>query len=151
MGTKAGADLILIETMSDLYEAKAAILAAKENSNLPIFCTMTFQENTRTFTGTDVITMVSVLEGLGVDVLGVNCSRGPKELQITVDNILKYTSLPVMVQPNAGLPIMVNNETHYDSTAEEFSKEIKIMAKKGATIFWLLWNYSQYIRSIKSA
>lgn len=151
VGTKAGADLILIETMSDLYEAKAAILAAKENSNLPIFCTMTFQENTRTFTGTDVITMVSVLEGLGVDVLGVNCSRGPKELQITVDNILKYTSLPVMVQPNAGLPIMVNNETHYDSTAEEFSKEIKIMAKKGAAIFGgCCGTTPQYIRSIKS-
>jgi 5-methyltetrahydrofolate--homocysteine methyltransferase len=103
-GVKAGCDFILIETISDLYEAKAAILAAKENSSLPVFCTMTFGEDGRTFTGTDPLTMVTLLEGLGVDALGVNCSLGPKELFPIVEKILEYSSTPVIVQANAGLP-----------------------------------------------
>jgi len=103
-GVKAGADLILIETMSDIYEAKAAVLAAKENTNIPVFCTMTFHDKNRTFSGTDVLTMVSVLEGLGVDALGVNCSKGPEELQGIVEEILKYAHIPVVVQANAGNP-----------------------------------------------
>lgn len=134
-GVESGADIILIETISDLYEAKAAILAAKENSSLPVFCTMTFQENMRSLTGTDAITMVQVLEGLGVDVLGVNCSLGPKQLHPIIDEILNITTIPVMVQPNAGLPKIKNGETVYDLTAEEFSKEIKYMADKGVVIF----------------
>ena len=134
-GVEAGADLILIETMSDLYEVKAAILAAKENSNLPIFCTMTFQDDIRTFTGTDVITMVSVVQGLGADVLGVNCSRGPKELQTIVEKILKYSQIPVMVQANAGLPKIIDGEVCFDTPIVEYSKEIQIMAKKGVAIF----------------
>jgi len=81
-GVNAGADIILIETMTDIYELKSAILAAKENSALPVFATMSFQDNGRTFTGTDVAAFVSVVEGLGVDVLGVNCSLGPKQLQL---------------------------------------------------------------------
>lgn len=134
-GVKAGADVILIETMTDIYEAKAAILAAKENSNLPVFCTMSFQNNNRTFTGTDVTTFVSVAEGLGVDVLGVNCSLGPKELQPIVDDLIKYSSTPVMVQANAGLPKYINESIHYDIGPDEFSQEIKIMAEKGVAIF----------------
>lgn len=135
IGEKAGADLILIETMSDLYEAKAAILAAKENSSLPVFCTMTFQENGRTLMGTDPKTMVFVLEGLGVDALGINCSLGPKELLPIVEEILQYASIPVMVQPNAGLPRYDGEKTVYDITKEDFSKFIKIMAEKGGRIF----------------
>lgn len=135
VGTRAGADIILIETISDLYEAKAAILAAKENSHLPVFCTMTFQENMRTLTGTDAITMVQVLEGLGVDVLGVNCSLGPKQLYPIIDEILKFATIPVMIQPNAGLPKIINDETIYDLTSEEFSQEIKYIADKGVGIF----------------
>lgn len=134
-GVKAGADIILIETMTDIYEAKAAILAAKENSELPVFCTMSFQDNNRTFTGTDVSTFVSVVEGLGVDVLGVNCSLGPKELQPVVDELIKYSSTPIMVQANAGLPKYVNESIHYDIVPDDFSREIKIMAEKGAVIF----------------
>lgn len=134
-GVKAGTDIILIETMTDIYEAKAAILAAKENSELPVFCTMSFQNNNRTFTGTDVPTFVSVVEGLGVDVLGVNCSLGPKELQPVVDELIKYSSTPVMVQANAGLPKYVNETVNYDIDPIEFSQEINIMAKKGVVIF----------------
>ena len=135
IGAKAGVDLILIETMSDLYEAKAAILAAKENSSLPIFCTMTFQENSRTLMGTDPRTMVFVLEGLGVDALGVNCSLGPKELIPIVDEILHYASIPVMVQPNAGLPRYDGEKTVYDINTGQFSNFIKIMAQNGVRIF----------------
>lgn len=135
LGEKAGADLILIETMSDLYETKAAILAAKENSSLPIFCTMTFQENGRTLMGTDPKTMVFVLESLGVTALGVNCSLGPKELLPIVDEILQYASIPVTVQPNAGLPRYDGENTIYDISPEEFSKYTRIMAEKGVRIF----------------
>lgn len=134
-GVEAGVDIILIETMTDIYEVKAAILAAKENSDLPVFSTMSFQENGRTFAGTDVATFVSVAEGLGVDALGVNCSLGPKQLQAIVDDLVKYSSTPVMVQANAGLPKYDNNKTYYDIDSNEYSKQIKIMAKKGVTIF----------------
>ncbi len=135
IGERAGADVILIETMSDLYEAKAAILAVKENSSLPVLCTMTFQEDGRTLMGTDPKTMVFVLEGLGVDALGVNCSLGPKELMPIVEEILEYASIPVMVQPNAGLPRYDGEKTVYDIKAGEFAEYIKIMAQKGVRIF----------------
>ena len=135
IGEDAGADLIIIETFADLYELKAAILAAKENSCLPVFATMSFQDNGRTFTGTDVKTFVFTAEGLGVDALGVNCSLGPKQLQPIVDELLKYSSIPVMVQANAGLPIYQNNNTYYDIDPKEYSHEINIMAKKGVSIF----------------
>ncbi|NMM64096.1 dihydropteroate synthase [Clostridium sp. P21] len=134
IGEKAGADLILIETMSDLYETKAAVLAAKENSDLPVFCTMTFQDNGRTLMGTDPKTMVFVLEGLGVDALGVNCSLGPKELMPIVEEILKYASIPVMVQPNAGLPRYDGKNTVYDIAPKEFAEYVKLMAEKGVRI-----------------
>lgn len=133
-GVKAGCDLILIETISDLYEAKAAVLAAKENSRLPVFCTMTFGEDGRTFTGTDPLTMVTLLEGLGVDALGVNCSLGPKELMPIVENILEYSSTPVIVQANAGLPRVEDDKTIYDITPEYFGKYVKLMAQKGVCI-----------------
>jgi len=133
-GTKAGVDLILIETMSDLYEAKAAVLAAKENSNLPVFCTMTFHDKNRTFSGTDVITMVSVLESLGVDALGVNCSKGPNELQGIVEEVLKYSHLPVIVQANAGNPKVKNNIVYYDFDKDLYSEEVLDMARKGLSI-----------------
>lgn len=124
-GVKSGADLILFETMTDLYELKAAILAAKENSDLPVFCTMTFEENMRTFTGCSPEAMVLVLEGLGVDALGVNCSLGPKQLEPIVKEICSLSNIPVMVQPNAGLPTLsIGNETKYDVTKEEFAETL---------------------------
>lgn len=131
-GVKAGADLILIETMSDIYEAKAAILASKENSNLPVFCTMTFEKNGRTLTGTDPLTMVNILQGLGVEALGVNCSVGPMEMIETVKQLLSYSKVPVIVQPNAGMPRVCCNQITYDITPDEFASCMKEMAAMGA-------------------
>lgn len=133
-GVKAGCDLILIETISDLYELKAAVLAAKENSNLPIFATMTFQSDKRTFTGTDPLSMVIFLEAIGVDALGMNCSLGPDESVEIIEDILKYASIPVMIQPNAGLPKVVDGETFYDITPVEFAKKVEMLQEKGARI-----------------
>ena len=134
-GSKAGADIILIETISDIYEAKAAVLAAKENCDLPVFCTLTYQEDGRTFVGTDPLTGTVVLDGLGVDAHGVNCSLGPKELKPIVDQILKYAKAPVMIQPNAGLPQIRDGETVYDISPEEFTEFLELIAKGGAVVF----------------
>lgn len=133
-GVKTGVDLILIETMSDLYETKASILAAKENSNLPIFCTMTFEEDGRTFTGCSIPSMVTVLQGLGVDALGVNCSLGPLELEKIVEEVLKYSQIPVIVQPNAGLPKVIDGKTLYKITPKEFLEAQKRMVNSGVNI-----------------
>ncbi len=97
-GEKAGADLILLETFSDLQETRAAVLACKENTQLPVVCTMTFQDNGRTLTGTDPKTFVNVIQDLGVDALGVNCSLGPKELAPIVEEILEWSLIPVIIQ-----------------------------------------------------
>ncbi len=140
-GQKSGADIILIETMTDLYEAKAAILAAKENTNLPVFCTMTFEKNKRTFTGCTPLSMVLTLEGLGVDALGVNCSLGPNELGDIVDEIIEYSSIPIMVQPNAGLPTVKEGKTIYNIKPKEFAafKEYRTEGSKNSRR--VLWNY----------
>ncbi|WP_291634865.1 homocysteine S-methyltransferase family protein [Clostridium sp.] len=135
IGSREGADIILIETMSDIYEAKAAILAAKENSSLPVICTMSYQSDGRTLTGTDPLTMVNVLQGLGVDAIGVNCSLGPNEMLPIIAEILKYSSVPVIVQPNAGLPKLKNDETVFDVNSHEFAQYAKLMAEMGVTIF----------------
>lgn len=133
-GSSAGADLILIETMSDIYEAKAAVLAAKENSNLPLLVTVSFQADGRTLTGTDPLTMVNILQGLGVDALGINCSLGPKEMLPVVEEIVKYSRVPVMAQPNAGMPKVVEGQTVFDIGPEEFASYARIMAELGVTI-----------------
>lgn len=152
IGVNAGIDLILIETMTDIYELKAAILAAKENSILPVFATMSFQDKGRTFTGNDVKSFVFTAEGLGVDVLGVNCSLGPKQLQPIVDELLKYSSIPIMVQANAGLPKYRNNTAYYDIDPSKYSHEINIMAKKGVAIFGgCCGTTPEYIKSIVNA
>ena len=132
-GVNAGCDLILIETISDIYEAKAAILAAKEHSDLPIICTMTFSSN-RTFSGTDIETMVTVLEGLGVDVLGFNCSTGPEQMLNLVKEARQYSSIPILVQPNAGLPLMNNGKTEYSLSAKQFAKYAKQLVLAGASL-----------------
>ncbi|HYE81325.1 MAG TPA: homocysteine S-methyltransferase family protein [Clostridia bacterium] len=132
--SSAGADLILIETMSDIYEVKAAILAAKENSSLPVICTMTFQTDGRTLMGTDPMTMVNIVSGLGVDALGINCSVGPKDMIPMLAQVLKYSPVPVIVQPNAGLPKVVYGYTVYDVTPEEFGQYMAEMADMGVVI-----------------
>lgn len=126
------ADLIVFETMTDLYEIKAGILAAKENSDLPIMCTMTFEQNMRTFTGCCISSMALTLEGLGVDAIGLNCSLGPREIYPIVEELCKWTTLPVIVKPNAGLPNPDTNE--YDVTPEEFAELMKDFAKLGVKI-----------------
>lgn len=133
-GEKSGANLIIIETMMDLYEAKAAVLAAKENTNLPVFCTMTFDENGRSFTGCMPESMVATIEGLGVDAIGVNCSLGPKQLIPIVDKIAKIANIPVIVQANAGLPEIVNGEAIYNVAADEFYNGVEKFIELGASI-----------------
>ena len=123
------ADLIVFETMTDLYELKAAVLAAKENSDLPILCTMTFEENSRTFTGCSISAMALLLNGLGVDAMGINCSLGPKQLVPLCDELMEWTDLPVMLKPNAGLPDPVTNL--YDVDAFDFAEEMKTAAEHG--------------------
>ncbi len=126
------ADVIVIETMTDLMETKAAVLAAKENSNLPVITTMTFEENMRTFTGCSVSAMCLTLEGLGVDALGVNCSLGPKDLLPIVKEMSKWTALPIVVKANAGLPDPVTNT--YNVSAEDFSKVCRKMLQYGVKV-----------------
>lgn len=133
-GVKAGADLVIIETISDLYEMKAAVLAVKENSSLPVFCTLTYDQSGRTMMGTDPLTAVNVLEGLGVDAIGANCSLGPKELLPIMDEILKYAHIPVIVQPNAGLPRLEDGVTVFDVSPEEFASYGRKMVDKGVRI-----------------
>ena len=127
------ADLIVIETMTDLYEVKAAVLAAKENSNKPVMVTMTFEENMRTFTGVSAECMVAVLEGLGADAVGVNCSLGPDELYPVLERICSLTILPVIAKPNAGLPDPVTNE--FSVGPEDFAASAVKLAEAGVKIF----------------
>lgn len=133
-GFKAGVDLILIETMTDLYEMKAAIIAAKETCSLPIFATMSFEEDKRTFTGCLPASMSITLEALGVDAIGVNCSLGPKELKPIVKEILEHTNLPVIVQPNAGLPSVEDGKSIYTITPKEFCTYVESLIDIGVSI-----------------
>ena len=133
-GAAAGADAIFIETLSDLYEARAAVLAAKEHSDLPVICTMTFEADGRTFVGCDPITATLTLQGLGVDALGVNCSLGPKELLPVVEQMLAYAKVPVVVEPNAGLPREVDGQTVFDITPEEYAAHVSVMLDRGVHV-----------------
>lgn len=128
---KKDADLILIETMGDTYEIKAAMLAAKENCDLPIFVSMIFDEKGRLLTGADVKTALAVVEGLGADVIGFNCGLGPKQMIPLVKELAQYTSTPIMVNPNAGLPESVNGKTVYNVDADEFAALMKEIAEIG--------------------
>lgn len=131
---KEDIDVVLFETMTDIYELKASILAVKECSDLPIFATMTFETNGRSLSGCDPLTMVNVLEGLKVDALGINCSLGPNEMAPIIENILESTSFPVMIQPNAGLPLLEDGQTVYPMKADEFIEAIVPLVKKGIAI-----------------
>ncbi len=133
-GEQAGADLIHIETMSDTYEIKAAVLAAKENTKLPVFVTAIFDERKKLLTGADVPAVVSLLEGLRVDALGVNCGLGPVQVMPVLEELLACASIPVIVKPNAGLPKQRGNETYYDVSPEEFARTMKDIVEKGAAV-----------------
>jgi len=131
---KDSVDLILIETMASLLEAKTAILAAKENSDLPIFVTMTLDENNRTLMGNDLETIALTLSALNVDAIGLNCSFGPKGLLEPIKSIIRHTDLPVMIQPNAGLPKLIDDLTLYDYPSESFKNDIIEMINLGVSI-----------------
>ena len=133
-GEQAGADLIAIETMSDLYELKAAVLAAKENSSLPVFATVAFDSKGKLLTGGDAKAVVALLEGLGVDALGMNCGFGPDVALPFLEELLAYSSLPVILKPNAGLPRNDGGKTVYDVTPKDFGAQMRLAAKLGACV-----------------
>lgn len=130
-GTKAGADFILIETMTDSLETKAAVIAAKENSDLPVFVSNAYDASERLLSGTDAEGMCAMLEGLGVDAVGINCSLGPKQMKPIVKKLCRFSSLPVFVCPNAGLPREENGKTVFDVDSEEFAEIVKEFVEMG--------------------
>ncbi len=134
IGVKYGVDLITVETMNDSYETKAALLAAKENSDLPVFVTNAYGENGRLMTGADPACMVAMLEGMGADAIGTNCSLGPAQLRGVVDELLRYSSTPVIFKPNAGLPKSGENGTYFDVDADEFAQELRASVERGVRI-----------------
>ena len=134
LGVKHGAELIVIETMNDSYETKAALLAAKENSDLPVFVSNAYSEDGKLMTGATPHAMVSMLEGMGADAIGVNCSLGPKALTGIVEEYLKYSSTPVILKPNAGLPKSVDGKTVFDVLPPEFAEDVTELINKGVRI-----------------
>ncbi len=130
-GEKAGNDVFLLETFMDLNELRACVLACKENSDKPIFTTMTFEENGKTLTGTDPKTFVNVIQNLGVDVVGVNCSLGPDKLYDIVKEICEYSEVKVLVQPNRGIPKVINGVTTYDVNKEDFLESVLKLCEHG--------------------
>ncbi len=132
-GDKAGADLILIETVSDSYEIKAAVLAAKENSNLPVVVTMIFDESGKLLTGGDVASVTAMLEGLGVDAVGFNCGLGPEQMKNLLPQLTACCSLPIVINANAGLPVVVNEQTVFHVAPEEFAQSVRTLVEMGAS------------------
>lgn len=133
-GVKNGADLIIIETMNDAYETKAAVIAARENSSLPVIVSNVYDESARLLTGADIPSMIALLEGLCVDAIGMNCSLGPVQMRSLLPEFIKHASIPVLAMPNAGMPKIVNGKTTYDISVEEFGAIIAEMVQMGAHI-----------------
>ncbi|MBQ8879467.1 MAG: homocysteine S-methyltransferase family protein [Clostridia bacterium] len=131
LGVKHGADLIFIETMNDSYETKAALLAAKECSSLPVFVSNAYGGDGKLMTGADPRAMIMLLEGMGADAIGANCSLGPDALTPVIEEYLRYSSLPVILKPNAGLPRTVNGETVYDLTPTDFVRSVAALTANG--------------------
>ncbi len=131
IGAKYGVDLIFIETMNDIYETKAALLAAKENCSLPVFVSNAYSEDGKLMTGATPAAVISLLEGMNADAIGVNCSLGPAALQNVIDEYLEHSSLPVIFKPNAGLPKNIDGVTVYDIDEEEFAESIFFSVQKG--------------------
>ena len=124
LGVKHGVDLVMIETMGDSNETRAALLAAKENSNLPVFVSCAFGEDGKLMTGADPAAMVAMLEGMGADAIGINCSFGPRKLMGVIEEYLKYASIPVIFKPNAGLPTIKEGRTVYDLSPNDFATDM---------------------------
>jgi len=134
LGVKYGVDLIFIETMNDSYETKAALLAAKENADLPVFVSNAYGEDGKLMTGADPCAMVAMLEGMGADAIGMNCSLGPKALRGVAEQYLSYASIPVLLKPNAGLPKAVDGKTVYDVLPDDFAADVKELIGRGVRI-----------------
>ncbi|MBQ4090887.1 MAG: homocysteine S-methyltransferase family protein [Clostridia bacterium] len=134
IGAKCGVDLVFIETMNDSYETKAALLAAKESCDLPVFVSNAYGADAKLMTGASPAAMVAMLEGLGADAIGANCSLGPAQLAPVVEQLLKYSSVPVLLKPNAGLPRVQNGRTVYDVTPEHFGSLMRGYAEAGVSI-----------------
>ncbi|MBQ8862138.1 MAG: homocysteine S-methyltransferase family protein [Clostridia bacterium] len=134
LGEKYGADVIFIETMNDSYETKAALLAAKENSALPVFVSNAYGADGKLMTGATPAAMVAMLEGMGADAIGVNCSLGPKALSAVVEEYLRYASVPVLLKPNAGLPKVAEGKTVYDVMPDEFASDVCELISKGVRL-----------------
>ncbi len=134
LGVQNGVDLIIIETLNDCYETKAALLAAKENSDLPVIVSNAYGEDGKLMTGATPAAMVAMLEGMGADVIGANCSFGPQQLLPVAEELLKYASVPVLLQPNAGLPRVINGKTVFDVNPDEFSGYMKELVLKGLRV-----------------
>lgn len=133
-GEQAGADLVLIETMNDTYEIKAAVLAAKENTSLPIVVTMVFDEGGKLLTGADMEAAVAMLEGLRVDAIGLNCGFGPDVMKEFLPKLREVCSLPIVVNPNAGLPVVVDGKTCFHVGPEEFAGIMTEIAEEGISV-----------------
>lgn len=127
-------DLILIETMSDTYEVKAALLAAKEHSTLPVIVTLAFDENGKLLTGADIPTAINLIESLGADAVGFNCGLGPRQMKELLPALMEVASIPVVINPNAGLPVCINGVTQYNVEPEEFSRDMAALVKEGASL-----------------
>lgn len=133
-GRESGADLFIVETMSDIYDAKAAILACKENSDLPVFSTMTLESNDRTLTGSDIAILGATLQSLDIDAVGLNCSRGPEEMKRVVEQLSEIVSIPIIIQPNAGLPITKDGVNYYPLQPTDYANAVKKLVYPGVYI-----------------
>lgn len=131
---EAGVDLFVVETMMSLAECRAAVLAIKESCDLPVMVTLTFAEDGKTLFGTDPVTAVNVLQAMGVDAIGANCSTGPDKMCQIISDMNRYSKVPVIAKPNAGLPKLVNGETIYDMEPDVYAREMKKVIEAGATI-----------------
>ncbi len=134
LGAKYGADLVIIETMNDSYETKAALLAVKENCDLPVIVSNAYGQDGKLMTGATPAAMVALIEGMGADALGANCSLGPRQLRIVAEELLKNASIPVILKPNAGLPKSVDGKTVFDITPQEFADELTEILKIGVRV-----------------
>lgn len=134
LGAKYGADLVIIETMNDSYETKAALLAVKENCDLPVIVSNAYGQDGKLMTGATPAAMVALIEGMGADALGANCSLGPRQLRVVAEELLKNASIPVILKPNAGLPKLVDGKTVFDITPQEFADELTDIVKMGVRV-----------------
>ena len=152
LGVKYGADLIVIETMNDSYETKAALLAAKENSMLPVIVTNAYGEDGKLMTGASPAAMAALLEGMGADALGANCSLGPAQLRGVAKELLSVASVPVVMKPNAGLPVAVDGKTVFNVDAKTFAEEVASMVKEGVRVVGgCCGTTPEYIRALAEA